>query len=101
MDRQFTRFTQNREVDQIVDHLSEQQHLRPHHALADAVGRAQLEAGYCLEAAQHAIQTLALDPQSQIGRLKRTEIVQLAKAIYRIWKQGLGTASTSVSFHCA
>ena len=90
MDRQLAVFRQSVEIDQIASEITQQQHLRPHQTIAEAIERAQVSSGHWLSDAGQAIQSLNIDAERQIGRLKRTEIVQLARDIYSYWQQAIG-----------
>lgn len=77
-------------ADQLVQQLQTAQHLAPHRALGEALERARHETAFCPLAAERAVESLQMDPQRKIGRLKRCEVAQLARAIVRFWKQGVG-----------
>jgi len=79
--------------DGILADLSTRQHLNPHHTLRQAMAAAQNELGFCPNAAQTAIQWLRLDEGSAIGRLRRTELIQLARSIHRFWRQAVASAA--------
>jgi hypothetical protein len=82
--RDFLRGTQG---DRIVTILQAQQYLCPHQPLKDAISAARAEAGFCQRAGEQALAVLHLDPQRKIGRLKSSELVQLARTIHRFWQQ--------------
>ena len=87
MDRQFSEFIDNVQSDQIVGQLQTELHLRPHQSIAEAIGRARAATGFCPGAADEAMHALRLDGTRKIGRLRRCELVQLARVIYRYWRQ--------------
>jgi hypothetical protein len=48
--------------------------------------------GCCPQAIARALSWLHIDPSLAIGRLRRSEIMQLANAVHRFWQQN--TAAT-------
>jgi hypothetical protein len=77
----------DRSSDDILANLTQLQHLQPHRPLGRALADAADEVGFCPEAAARAVEWLGLDPAVSIGRLRRTELTQLARCIYRFWRQ--------------
>jgi len=75
------------EAESLLNDLSTRQHLRPHEPLREALGRLESELGVCPNAIDAALQWLELDGAKSIGRLRRTELTQLARAIHRFWRQ--------------
>lgn len=75
------------ECESLLNELSTRQHLRPHEPLRDALARVESELGVCPNAIEAALGWLELDPAKSIGRLRRTELTQLARAIHRFWRQ--------------
>src|SRR5687768_5720535 len=71
----------------LLDVLSTRQHLRPHEALGEAVLETTRGLGVCPVAVEKALQWLRLDPSLPAGRVRRTELTQLASAIHRFWRQ--------------
>lgn len=90
MDRTYLRFIAAGSGKQIVDALTEQQHLSPHQGLELAISAAGAKVGFCTEAARRAMETLQMDANAAIGRLRRTEILQLSHTILRNWRQSVG-----------
>ena len=84
--------------DAIISDLSTRQYLTPHQPLEDALAAAQNELGFCPAAAQTASRWLNLDPHQAIGRLRRTELIQLARSIHRFWRQAVRLRKLSVGF---
>jgi hypothetical protein len=80
-------------AEHVSQHLQRQQHLDPQRSLETAMARAERELGFCPEAGQRALTTLGLDRSRKIGRLKRCELVQLARTILRNWHQTLAAQS--------
>jgi len=75
-------------ADAILDDLSSRQHLTPHTSLEMALNASQQKLGFCPNAGEEAVGWLRFDRQRAIGRLKRGEIIQLARSIHRFWEQG-------------
>jgi hypothetical protein len=75
------------ERDTMLEALSTRQHLRPHEPLADALANVRDQLGVCPNAIEAALQWLELDPAKSIGRLRRTELMQLARSMHRFWRQ--------------
>ena len=75
------------EFDQILNVLTTQQHLFPHASVRDALTRLVAELAVCPDAVHQSIAWLQLDAQKSIGRLRRTELMQLARTIHRVWTQ--------------
>jgi hypothetical protein len=89
MNRSFLRRLRSPDSDDILANLTVRQHLQPHRPLGPALADAAEEVGFCPEAATRAVQWLGLDPAVSIGRLRRTELTQLARCIYRFWRQAM------------
>jgi hypothetical protein len=70
-------------ADRLIDLLSERQHLRPHEGVATATAHAASLLGIASEVAAKAIEQLGLDGARAVGRLRRTELMQLGRAVYR------------------
>src|SRR5689334_2565290 len=93
MDRAYQRFLAVANADRIVDALSEQQHLRPHQSIDLAVQSVVDKLEICPQAASQALQTLQLTPTQAVGRLRRTELIQLGRTIHRLWRQSVASAT--------
>ena len=65
------------------------QHLHPHRPLTQALADAGDALRVCPQAAEAALGWLQIDPTRPIGRLRRTELVQLARAVHRFWQNRL------------
>jgi hypothetical protein len=79
--------------DCILQDLTDRQHLRPHQTLAHALEAASASLGFCPHAAETALLWLQLDPGTTLGRLRRTQLAQLANSIHRFWQQALAMSS--------
>ena len=77
------------DADGILKELTVRQHLTPHRPLGDVVTDLVERLGACPVAADRAISRLELDPSRPVGRLKRGELIQLARSMYRLWAQAL------------
>ena len=80
--------------DAILSELSTRQYLSPHRPLGEVLAGAQAALGFCPTAAETASRWLSLDPRQAIGRLRRTELIQLARSIHRFWRQALEAAQS-------
>jgi hypothetical protein len=87
MDPDYTRFMTTGPAERIVNVLTDQQFLQPHRTVGDAVEAAGAKAGFCPGAGRQAIELLGVNAEKSVGRLQRSELVQLARAIYRLWRQ--------------
>src|SRR5438045_3777828 len=87
MNRPYLRHVAATEADAILNRLTTSQHLQPHRALGDVLKETIEQLGCCPEAIDRAMQWLQLDWSQPIGRLRRTELTQLARAIFRFWRQ--------------
>jgi hypothetical protein len=75
------------ELDDLMNALTTAQYLNPHEPLAQSLARTGDSLGVCPQAVNHAVAWLAVDPATPIGRLRRTELMQLARSIHRFWRQ--------------
>jgi hypothetical protein len=73
----------------ILEELSIRQHLQPHRLVREVLCDAQQELGLCTKAVQTAMEWLQLDGEQAIGRLRRSELIQLSRSIQRFWRQSL------------
>ena len=92
MDKSYLRRLRSPDSDEILAGLTARQHLHPRRPLGEALADAASEVGFCPDAATRAVQWLGLDPAASIGRLRRTELTQLARCIYRFWRQSVPAA---------
>src|SRR5687768_960218 len=79
-------------LDDLLDALTTQQYLSPHEPLAQSLSRTADALGVCPQAVQHAVAWLQVNPATPIGRLRRTELMQLARSIHRFWRQAAAAA---------
>jgi hypothetical protein len=73
----------------ILDELSTRQYLSPHRSVSDVLSDVQQSLGFCPKAAATALDWLKLNPAGAVGRLRRSELIQLARSIHRFWRQAL------------
>lgn len=87
MNRAHLRRLINAELDSLLEALSVRQHLTPREPLSSALARMVDDLGVCPQAVQQAVSWLGVDPNISVGRLRRTELMQLARSIHRFWSQ--------------
>ncbi len=75
------------DFENLLEILTTRQHLAPHEPVAQALARTIDEMGVCPNATAQALQWLQLDGGTSIGRLRRTELMQLARTVYRFWRE--------------
>jgi hypothetical protein len=81
--------------ERIIAALQRQQFVWPHQGVGDALEGARRQTGFCPQAAEQALAALAMDRLRQVGRLKRCELAQLARAIERFWSRASRQAAES------
>jgi hypothetical protein len=77
------------DANRILDDITQRQYLRPHTASGETLSASAAKLGFCPRAAEHAMRWLDIDPSRSIGRLRRTQLTQLANSIYRFWQHAL------------
>ena len=87
MDRNYLRRLLVSDATELLSQLTTRQYLRPHRSLGDVLQELAMQAGICQGAVARAISWLDLDPQAAVGRLRRTELSQLARSLHRFWRQ--------------
>ena len=95
MDPTYIRHATVAHANQILESLSRQQHLHPHQSLTEAIAHAAGKIGFCAGAGEQALNWLGLDGTRSIGRLRRTELTQLAQSIDRFWRQSVQVAQSA------
>jgi hypothetical protein len=81
--------------DDLLDALTTRQHVAPHEPLARALAVLTEKLGVCPTAVEQAVTWLGVDPKIAVGRLRRTELTQLARSIHRIWRQHAAAATAA------
>jgi hypothetical protein len=86
----YLRLEHDAKAQRIVETLQRLQFVHPHDPIRTAVETASRQIGFCPEAARYALTWLGLDTKTAIGRLRRSELLQLARSIRRFWRQNAG-----------
>jgi hypothetical protein len=89
MRRRDWRRPEDADSDGILEELSKRQYLAPHRSVSDVLNDVQQSLGFCPHAAATALDWLKLNPAGAIGRLRRSELIQIARSIHRFWRQAL------------
>ena len=71
----------------ILQELTTRQHLAPTRPLREVVAETIATTGVCPVAADRALAWLNLSGDRSVGRLKRGELIQLARSMYRFWTE--------------
>lgn len=74
-------------AENLLEFLTERQYVAPRSGVKAALDLATDRLGVCPKAAARALAWLEIDPASPIGRLRRTELTQLARCLHRFTKQ--------------
>ena len=90
MNRWMIRRLIHSDYENLLDSLSSRQYLQPHEPIAASLAQLVDRLGVCPGAVEQAVQWLGVDPATSIGRLRRTELTQLARSIHRFWRQRTG-----------
>jgi hypothetical protein len=77
--------------DNVVELLTTQQYLRPHQPLREVLRMAMDHLGCCPRAIERALEWLGVDASHPVGRLRRSELIQLGKSISRFWQRAAQT----------
>lgn len=91
MNRPLLRRLIHADFENLLEILTTRQHLAPHEPVGVALARTVDEIGVCPNATAQALQWLQLDGSTSIGRLRRTELMQLARTVHRYWRENAGT----------
>ena len=83
------------DADGILRELTTRQHLTPHRPVGQVVAETAERVGACMVAADRAMERLQLDRDGSIGRLRRGELIQLARGMYRLWARALARDSAA------
>jgi hypothetical protein len=74
-------------ADALIAHLQTQQHLHPHRTLHRILHDIPDHLGLTLKHAQQATSAISFDPHEKVGRLRRCQLLQLARAVHRLSRQ--------------
>ena len=85
--------------DGVVDLLTTRQYLRPHQPLREVLRAAMDELGCCPRAIERALEWLQVDASRAVGRLRRSELVQLGNSISRFWRQASESDAAADNSH--
>jgi hypothetical protein len=83
--------------DRILQDLTTRQFLRPHGRVEDVLAASAEKLGFCPRAADHAVRWLDIDLSQSVGRLRRTELTQLARSIHRFWRLAMSAQQSETS----
>jgi hypothetical protein len=76
----------------ILAFLTSRQHLRPHTPIGEILQQTMQIFGCCPQAIERGMDWLGIEAERPLGRFRRSELVQLANAIFRFWMQNLAIA---------
>ena len=93
MNRSDQRRLDDVDSNRILAQLSTRQYLHPHRPLEQVLAEVQRELGFCMGAAQAAIAWLRLDASLAVGRVRRSELIQVARSIHRFWRQAMADSA--------
>jgi hypothetical protein len=77
----------NTDADDILHELTTRQHLTPGRPLKDIVAETVATTGVCAAASERALGWLNMSEDTPIGRLRRSELIQLARSMHRFWTE--------------
>ena len=80
------------DADNVLEVLTRRQHLNPHAPLSGVLRDTIDELNCCPDAVCRAMERLQLDWRLPVGRLRRTELTQLARSIHRLWCESAADA---------
>lgn len=82
----FRRLIQS-DFDNLLEALTTRQYLAPHEPIGASLANTVECLRVCPEAVAQALRWLQLDANQSIGRLRRTELMQLARTVHRFWRE--------------
>lgn len=80
-------------AEMIQEALARRQHLRPHQPLQSALNDVASELAVAPEVVEQTLAWLDVDATRPIGRIRRTELTQLARSLHRHWRQPVAKPS--------
>jgi hypothetical protein len=95
MNRPTLRRLINEDFQKLLDALTTAQHLHPHDSVQAVLDRTVQQIGVCPVAVEQSLQWLQLDGATRIGRLRRTELMQLSRTVHRFWRSRAATVKTT------
>ena len=84
-----------REFENLLNLLTTRQHLWPHEPVNEALSHTVADLDVCPNAIAQSLDRLHLDANQSIGRLRRTELMQLARTIHRYWRASEAAAQSA------
>ena len=93
MNRYLLRRVLQDDLQNLLDAISTRQYLAPHEPVSAALAGVGERLGVCPQAVEHALAWLQVDRAQPIGRLRRTELMQLARSIHRFWRESSSTTT--------
>ncbi len=87
MDRSTLRRMIHADFESLLQVLTTRQHVSPHEPVAQSLAHAVGDLGVCPNAVAQSLGWLQLDPAKSIGRLRRTELMQLTRTLHRFWRE--------------
>jgi len=84
------------DAEAILTYLTHRQHLLPLTPVSKILEQTTQVFGCCPLAIERGLQWLKIDADVKIGRLRRSELIQLSRAIHRFWMQGIEAAAADV-----
>jgi hypothetical protein len=89
--RELIRRLRSVDSETLLSYFSERQYIKPRQSVADLLREAQDHLGICPVAAGRAVEWLDVDPELSVGRLRRTELIQLARCLHRFHRHASQT----------
>jgi hypothetical protein len=83
-------------ADHVLAALTARQHVRPHGAVAEELAHVCNQLGICPVTAERAARWLEVPADEKLGRLRRTQVVQLARCLHRFSRHALAAAVRNV-----
>ena len=81
--RDLIRRLRSADAETILSLFTDRQYVKPRESVAELLAHADTALGICPVVGKRAVQWLDLDPSAAIGRLRRTELTQLARCLHR------------------
>jgi hypothetical protein len=85
------------DFEDLLENLATRQHLHPHEAVSQTLAAAVEKLGVCPQAVEQAVAWLHMDPATPVGRLRRTELMQLARSLHRFWQESAAASAPAVN----
>ena len=80
------------DADGLLQELTTRQFLTPHRPLGEVMAELVDRVGACPQVAERAMGRLGLARDQSIGRLRRGELIQLARSMHRLWGNAVAAA---------